>query len=461
MAHAAERVRIDYALPAVTVTAGVTQRITKCPLPAAAQVSLKDNDPLLQIEFAYKVVLAGKASPRRIISLDAESGFLVDRETKVHFNDDWYLKDFNGKTTGQGGPLLISLIKAGAAVAAMTANPIAGLGVAAAIKPLGAVAEGRDRKSRQPHYYATNWYLECTSRVTKALAELDQRRHEVNALEARIITGDASTATQELLVLRRSQVGELEAALTINATLKDGLTPVYDANAAIPNLIARIGAPNITDWFVMMPLEREVETLDQAKVQNKREVAAVLADGKRYPGKFGYEVSVAPDALIAGWFGCKPQTHASACAAEVTRSGVLVTRDMTYVRPIPAAVKLRPCADATACTTDRSWTDAKQASGSADVKLPQLSRHFAMRTGGSIFGGRTVGAEFGSMGEPTMLQYNIGSSGKDVAGVLDASVAAAQTVRDADAAATKRRLDEVKNAKDLQALLDEMNAPAS
>lgn len=463
-AAAGKHVRIDYALPTVTVTAGVAQRITQCPASAEIQSTLAKGAEGLSVGFAYKVAIGGKQSPRRLVLLDTESGFLVDRETKVHFNEDWYLKDFNGKTTGQGGPLLVSLIKAGAAIYGMTANPILGAGAAAsAVKSNeGVVAEGV-RPAFRPHYYATRYYLECKPEIVAKLAELEQRRKDVGGLETRIIAGDASTAAQDLLTLRRTQVGDLEAALTINATLKGGLAPTLAADATITNLSGQIPAPDIKKWFIVTKVRKEVKAKRfEANEAPPMIEALLLQQDPRIPGIYGYQVKVTPNAKIAAWFGCDPKkSGAQACAATVTNADPLLTRDMVYLRPVPASVKLWPnatlCPAGTVCDADESWTAAKDASGSGDVKLPQLSQLFTMRTGGSIFGGRTVGAEFGSFGEPTMLQYNIGSSGKDVASVIDAGVAGAQTVRDAPGVATKRKLDEMKNARDLQDLLDELD----
>ncbi len=465
VAQSDDNVRIDYALPAVNVTAGVAQRITSCPASAEVQAGLLEGDDGLRIGFAYKVAIAGKQRPRRLVRLDTESGFLVDRETKVQFNDDWFLKGFNGKSTGQGGPLLVSLIKAGAAIVAMSANPIIGAGVAAAgAKPL---TEGPDRPVKQPHYYATNWYLECQPEVVAKLAELDGRRKDVATLEARIIAGDATTTTQELLTVRRGQVGDLEAALTVNATLKGGLLATIDANGAPVNLTGQIPAPDISRWFRLRSVRKEVKTEADAVTQAEPTIDDMLKGrNPRIPGVFGYQVKIAPDETLAKWFGCDPKAaDAKTCAAAVLDAEPLNTRDLNYLRPIPASVKLWPnpqyCAVGTVCAADESWIEAKDATGSGEVKLPQLSRLFTMRTGGSIFGGRTVGAEFGSFGEPTMLQYNIGSASKDVASVIDASVAGATTIRDAPGAATKRKLDELKNARDLQDLLDELEKEAS
>lgn len=445
--QAAERVRIDYVLPSVTATAGVAQQIIRCPPPAAEQVRLEDGDERLGLGFAYKVVLGSKMKPRRLVSLDTESGFLVDRETKVQFSEDWYLKSFNGKTTGQGGALVVSAIKAAAAVYGMTANPISLLGQA----PRLATFAG----TRRPRHYTTRWYLECKPNVRDALAELEQRRQEVATLEARIVAGTTAPGMQELLTQRRARIGELEADLTISAPLKGGLTPTYAADGTVDKLTAKIAPPDFEEWFVMNPRREEVQvaTPDQAKPT----IAAVLAAGKPFPGLYGYTVKVSPDANLLKWFGCDSASDAaSACASAVNAENNLMTRDLTYLRPVDATLALWPCSTAASCADDGPLTKQKTASGSGKVKLPQLSRHYTMRTGGSIFGGRTVGAEFGATGEPTMLQYNVGSSGKDVAGALDASVAAAQSIRDADGAATKRELERLKNAKDLQALIEEL-----
>ena len=461
-ARAEQHVRIDYVLPSVTVTAGVAQRITKCPPSADDQVTKGETDPDLRVEFAYTVMIAGKMKPRRLVQLDTESGFLVDRETKIHFNDDWYLKDFNGKTTGQGGALVVSLIKAAAGIYGMTANSIHGIGKT--LQP--ALADFALGKPKPPVVYkAKHWYLECTASVTKSLAELGQREEDVAALEARTVAGDVSAATQALLTLRRSQVEALKAKLTINAPLKKGLTPIYDGKGQVTNLLGTIEPPDISPWFQLTQREREVKSLANRGDQPKPQMSDLLA-GKLgvpgglnpYAGLYGYALKVTPEPNLTKWFGCDgADPSGPTCAARVIADQPLPTRDLVYLRPIPANAKLWPCSAKDSCADDGPLAKIKDASGSSDVKLPQLSRLYSMRTGGSIFGGRTVGAEFGSMGEPTMLQYNIGSSGKDVAGILDASIAAAQSIRDAPGAATKRELDQLKNAKDLQALLDELD----
>jgi hypothetical protein len=78
-AAAEERVRIDYVLPAVTLAAGVSQRLTHClasPEEQSTLVGVEPDDERLRIGFAYKVAITGKQSLRRLVRLDAETGFL-------------------------------------------------------------------------------------------------------------------------------------------------------------------------------------------------------------------------------------------------------------------------------------------------------------------------------------------------------------------------------------------------
>ena len=51
------------------------------------------------------------ATAEMLGQIDAASGFLVDRATTIKLSEDGLIKEFNGTATGQGGPLLVSLVK--------------------------------------------------------------------------------------------------------------------------------------------------------------------------------------------------------------------------------------------------------------------------------------------------------------------------------------------------------------
>lgn len=464
-----EPVRIDYMLPATAISAGVEQRITKCPAPAAERVMIGDDTSEgLRAEFEWKVRLQPSQAPHRLVSLNTESGFLVDRETKVHFADDWYLKDFNGKTTGQGGALMVSLVKAGAAVAAMAANPIVGLGTAALAAQQSAGAEGfvkTNAPAKQTRYYRKEFYVVCKDDVADRLASLKAARADIAALETRVIAGDVSVPTQDLLTRRREMAADLERRLTITITADKALVPMR-VGKNVTGLSTRITAVDISPWFEVQSIVREVTSSARAGTGAQIDLRSYLAS-QQFPGIHGYQVEIAVNDTIERHFGCAgagTPAKVAACEEDIAAVTPIATRNLIYKRPIPAVAKIypfaSPCAPGSTCPADPNWVDGKKATGTVPVKLPQLSRNFEMRTGGSIFGGRTVGAEFGAMSEPTMLQYNIGSSGKDVAGLVDASVSAAQTIRDADNAAIKRRLEAEKTRGELEALLEKMAAEA-
>lgn len=467
-----ERVRIDYMLPATVVTAGVQQRITKCPASADVQaVTSEGEETPLRAEFEWKAALVAKQAPNRLVRLDAETGFLVDRETQVVFADDWFLKEFNGKTTGQGGPFVVSLVKAGAAFFAMTANPLvtAAAGLAAPssdgdeeppFKPSG-LPESSPPAPRL--YPKTRWYVVCRADVVRDLAALAEARTDIIKLEARVIAGDVSAPTQGLLALRRSQVADLEDGLTITATAAAPLKPAYDDEGRYVGLDARIGAVDIGPWFALVSKTRKVprkEDGDRDGPPPPPDLKQLLTTN-RLPGTYGYQVTIAVDETLAPVFGCKgagTPALVEACWTAMRDKAPISTRDLVYTRPIPATAKIYPfgteCKDGAKCEPAKGWPEGDKATGTLAIKLPQLSRIYTMRTGGSIFGGRTIGARFGPLGEPAMLQYIVGSSGNAAAGLAEASVAAAQTVRDADNAAIKRRLDATRNRQDLEALLE-------
>lgn len=471
-----EHVRIDYMLPATVVTAGVQQRITKCPASAETQADTAKAGAPLQAEFTWKTALVAKQTPNRLVSLDTETGFLVDRETKVHFADDWYLKDFNGKTTGQGGALAVSLVKGGAAILAMSVNPIVGVGVAGGLAATKAntayfakgnilVLDTLPPAAPPVVLKATHWYIVCKESVEEDLAHLAEARSDVAKLEARVVGGDLSAPTQDLLTLRRSQAAEFEAKLTITAIADKPLKPTRGTDGSYSGVSARIGSVDISPWFRLVSVTRPVLRQEDVREEPKPTNLRAILDRQKLPGTFGYQVTITVDKTLASVFGCEGAGTPAAvndCWADMNAGAAKRTRDLIYTRPIPASAKIypfaAPCANGAICDPVKDWQEGEKATGTLPIKLPQLSRLYSMRTGGSIFGGRTVGAEFGTMGEPTMLQYNIGSSGKDAAGLLDASVSAAQTARDADNAAIKRRLDATKNRQDLEALLEEQAA---
>ena len=452
---AKDPVEIGYFLPKTRVSAAVEQKLTQCP----ASDGTKPG-------FEYKVALASKAVPDRLVLVDARSGFLADRSTSLKFTDDGLIKEFNGSRTGQGGPMLVSLIKAGAVAASMAAGPAATAAAAASASSLQLYARipGRAPAAVMPRM-VTRYELQCTAEARAKLAEVSRLKTDIGRLEDRILKGEEGVAVQQLLAQRRKEFGEAEAKLTQTTKLKEALSPVLQKDGP-SGLTGFIPAPDFGNWFkVVAVLTPPAGSGGEDETRPTLDQALARVHGDVVPGQYGYLVTVKPDSRMTEFLSCGPKAGWTACGGGDVGEAKIATRDLVYRQPVPASVSLRPlhvkCEAAPCPDSPTNWKDAEQASAADSVKLPQLSRLFVLPTGGGgIFGSRTVAAEFGAGGEPTMLKYEVGSSSKNIASAIDAGASAAQTVDGAELAATKRRIEEMEAEEKLRKLLEpDLDAP--
>lgn len=447
---------IGYFLPKVRVTAGVDQKLVQCPPTASAQAS---GDASTKLAFKYKSAIASKAVPDRLVTIDATSGFLADRATSIKLTEDGLIKEFNGTTTGQGGPLLVSLIKAGAVAFSLTAGPLPP--AAAAVAGTAAIARSAHAPAATPPRRVTAYYLQCTEAARKLLTDLERLNADIAALEALIVTGRDGASTQQLLERRRAEAVAVEADLTQTVKLPKPLVPTLQVDGSFADVAGLLPGPDFSEWVEVAAVTRVIDR-DAEFVERPRptlEAALRASSSEVIPGQFGYQLEIDPDDRIADWLGCGDQPGRIACASDDTAQSGVATRNLVYRRPVPASARLSPlsapCAATPCPAAPEGWKAAGQASASESVKLPQLSRLFTLPTGGGgIFGSRTVAAEFGASGEPVSLKYERGSAGKDLAGVIDASAGAAQTMDGARLAATKAKIEEIEAAEKLAGLIE-------
>lgn len=444
---------IEYVLPQTVVAAAVKQQLISCPASAAEQAADPSNSDLGKPNFNYVVGLTATAVPQRLVVLNVDSGFLVDRETKLHFAEGWALKDFNGKATGQGGQVLVSLIKAGAAVAAISAGvpvPMApGLAPGGALSAPGFVPPVRQRQIKR-------WFVVCKPGVTAKLDEIDRLKRRVETARDQIVAGSSSAAVQAVLTEDTARIAELQSDLSITYKLPKALKPQIGSAGAPTGLAGKTNSLEVPDWFMLESalVDAKRGERDQAKPSDLPQRVASFFNEE--PGAHGFQVVIKPNQAFQKMVACPTGEvgEQAKCIAEIGKEDPYFTRDLIYRRPVPAKAVLYPIrADCTddICPEPDGW--GENASGDIAIGIPQFSRLYRLKTGASIFRGRTVGAEFGPLGEPTMLQYDIGGGAKDLSSVIDASTAAAQTVRDADLNAVKRRVDEMKAEQELRDLL--------
>ena len=455
IANAREPVEISYFLPKARVTASIDQTITECPPSAEDQASGKGNSKL---RFSYSAAIAAKMVPDRLVMLDASSAALVDRATTITFTEDGLLKTFNSKSTGQGGPLLVSLLKAGAVAASVAAGPLPAAATAATAFTIGGF------KSVQRTRTVTGYYLQCTTTAHQLLQNYKKIEADIAALEDMIVKGGVGIAQQSLLPDKRAELVAAKAKLTQRSKPSAPLVPKLKDDGSVIDTEILMPEADFAQWLEVVPVSRKIDGADPYVEQSMPTLtqAIIALEGDVVPGQFGYVLNIKIDSQQQKWFSCSTAT--TPCSKSDADDSTISGRDLVYRRPILAAASLAPlhaaCPSFPCALAPKGWTAAAQASANENVKLPQLSRLFRTPTGGgSIFGSRTVTAEFGTSGEPLSLGYERASSAKDIATVIDAGAGAATTIDGAQLAATKTQIERLEAQKKLAELEKELDAP--
>ncbi len=445
---ASGRPEISYFLPKVRVSASVAHRLARCPT---------DEDPTLRIE--YTPALAAKATRGRLIVVDAGAGFLVDRSTKVGL-ESGMLRSFNSTATGQGGPVLVSLMKAAVTAYTLTAAPLA------TIPAMRGLAERRGAGRPRPvvpRPMVRVHVLRCNASTAATMAKLEDVENDIAKIERGLIEND-SPALEALLERRSAQAEDLRSQLTLVTSTQKALDPKRSADGSVTDLTADLPPPELQRWLAVerrtVPAQNGLEdkpitpSLDEM-LDRERETAKRPIVGRR-----GYTVSISVDPRMDRLLGCAPDAEPVPCSdAERSDTTVRGGRDLVHLRPVPATLSLAPIAtDCAASPCPAGWGD--EATAGVAAALPQLSRPQVVPTGGgSIFGRRMVAAEFDPLGEPTSIQYEKGGNATTAASIIDASSASSSLVADARLNALKRRVEIEKTkaelTKLLQAQLDE------
>ncbi|MBD8469210.1 hypothetical protein [Sphingomonas sp. CFBP 8765] len=281
---------------------------------------------------------------------------------------------------------------------------------------------------------------------------------EMNDLEARLASA-GDPALIALLDRRTVQAAALQDSLTITTSTSRALDPKRRDDGTVDDLVAFVPAPSFEQWLVVETrlvfarpgLEDEAVRPSLNVMLDREGVAA----GRPIVGRRGYTINVSVDARMDRLLGCAADAEPAPCSP-LDRSEATVRggRDLVYLRPVPAAASLTPVAeDCKVMRCPEGW--GREATTGTSTTLPQLSRLQMVPTGsGSIFGKRTVAAEFDPLGEPISLQYDKGGDAQNTATVVDAVNAVAPNVFDSRLTATKRRLDEEKTKADLVAILE-------
>jgi|GEM_PF-2826593 len=460
---------IRYFLPRTKVSAAIAARITECPTDNG-----KTQTRSFKVE--YTPAVDAKSVPDRLVAIDASSGFLADRATKITFTDGLVIKEFNSSTTGQGGPLIASIVKTAAVGYSLFAAPITSPAVLATAKSRSAnpsnlaeflvTVDGEFKATPQPKMtWVHRYFLECKDEVTANLEKLAERQDQLEAAEDRLISGTSGANIQAVIDERKAQIADLKAKLTLKSAPDGAVNPTLDKDGNLTGLVADLPATQFEKWFKVAdrPELVRADSLEAKRAVKKPpplwsviDLALAVDNETVLVGRYGYRLTIKVDAQLAAQLSCG-RTLPVQCAKQDGRADTVTGRDLIYRVPVPASAQLvpiycKPQADV-ACNAPSDW--GSEATTSLAVKLPQLARLSSLRTGGGgIFGSKKVAAEFDATGSPVSLEYDKGSASKDVASIADALATAGPTVRDARSAALTRAYNEDKTWQDLQDLLD-------
>lgn len=397
-AHAqAEKVTLDYHLPEVKIGFAVSHMITKCP-------DAKGKGLELETITAIKPIY----SRGEEIKVNPKGNLFVDRQVKLEYHENGTIKSFNGSSTGQGGKIVAAVIKA-ATFAATTAMGVPSVGAL-------------DDKGNPPLAP-----IACNSTIVNMLKEKESLKGELASLKQALISQGPSENLLARITLHEAALADTILQLTISSS-----PAIWSPTASTTNLPINPSAADLTGWFdgVSAPdLQLALTKAGMGHIQSFK-TSAVFAS--------------TPD----------PTTIKST----VGTSGKI--RALVYREPGMVDVTLVPVADfdpgdlkGVEALLAKATYEATKAK--ATVKVPQIGTLKVIPFDGSgIFGSRAVAATFDQMGELTSIGYASTGGADALAGVVDASVAAAIELRDQEPNAIKGDIERRTQTNALKALID-------
>ena len=402
-ASASAKPEIDYFLSRTNVAVSVAMTLVSCP---------GEEGELPGIETEWQVVPTAKTDLSEPVRVDVSNGFLAKRSNAFEFYPNGTLSGFNGSSEGQGGPLLISVLKTIATVAPMV---MASTNVDFA-------------NTEAPEKPPVSGPLYCRDAVVKALKQLGETKAEIRRLEDKVLSGSATSAELDMLERRRLKKIAQGKALSFEEGVEAmpfSIVGSWEGEIELPKLLE--------NWFSPLP--------------GKEDTAAVPFESAKLEGIAGFDVQILPirPEFSAGMQpAITPKSPASSRKYELQRS-------LVYRRPTLAKVNI----------TDRNCRPVRDCSETLELDAPlpigQWGKISSLPVGNAgLFGSREASASFDPFGTPLKLSYGSDSGAADIGSTIEAAGGTVTALADSDTAALERKI----KREELRQKLRELRATA-
>lgn len=391
----AKDVTLEYHLPAVQIGFAVSHMITSCPDAKGKGFAM---DTVTLIKPVY-----GRGEE---IKINPKGNPLIDRQVKLEYHENGTLKSFNGSSTGQGGKVVAAAIKV------VTFAVTTALGVPVA--PSAFALDGQT--TTQP--------IQCKPKILALLKQKDDLETQLASLKQTLISKGSSDNLLLQITRTEAAIADTVSRLTVRP---DRLFWTPDAKE--PSFKGKIDQADLTIWFESV----KPEILQRAFYNQG--LGQILAF--EVSGKFK---------AVEGW----QATPTGSVKALVHRVPRMVTATLKPAQQFEVPKDHLAPADVAAARAAHKGTEVEET-----IKVPQIgSLKIIPFNGSGIFGSRAVAATFDQMGELTSIGYTSTGGADALAGVVDASVAAAMALRDDRLNDIKREVELRTQTKALEDLIE-------
>lgn len=380
LANAKDKPEVHYFLSRTNVSVSVEMTLVSCPA---------EGGDLPEVSVDWTVNAEGAPDPDGMVRVDVSSGFLAKRSNAFEFYPNGTLAAFNGKSEGQGGAIIGSILKTVSTIAPLVA---------------GSPSRGASTPGTWSAPIPGN-ALYCREGVRNVLEAISVTKSEIRALEDRVLLKTATSAEIDLLDRKRKKRVALVDSLTFRAPAEFGV------QGRTSNWIGKVALPKLLgEWF--------------SPKSGDAGAGAVPFDKTEMVGLAGFGVTINP----------KDNQITEKLKNDKTLD-TKIARNLVYRQPALAKVSVTPLD----CPVGHDCTEVLP----LDAPLPigQWGGIRSLPVGSAgLFGSREAAASFDQFGTPLKLSYGSDGGASEIGASLEAAGNTATAIADAETAALEREV---------------------